>query len=210
MLKFQLMVNLNCPNCGYDLETRFAAAKMTTCTSCETTLFLESGHLRDAGSSGEMHDVPLLFQVGQTVKAGARTYEIIGHARFSYGAGWWDEFFAVTADDEEVWISVDEGDVVVQRHLPPGAAPNISKPPKLGAYVTTRSANYRVTEKETATCIALRGAFAEVLEIGTTYEYINCQGDNYELLSGEFSTGVPDWYTGVWLDQYNLKIETIS
>ena len=210
VVKFPIMAVLNCPNCGYDLESRFAAAKMTTCASCQTTLFLESGHVRDAGSSGEMHDAPLLFQVGQSVSTNAETYNIIGHARFSYGPGWWDEFFAVMQDGEEVWISVDEGDVIVQRLLPRDAAPSITKPPKLGAYVTTRMDNYRVTETDTATCVALRGEFPEIIKIGMTYLYVNCQGDDDILLSGEFSTGAPDWYTGVWLDQYNLKIETIS
>ncbi|MEP1013485.1 MAG: DUF4178 domain-containing protein [Paracoccaceae bacterium] len=204
------MAVLNCPNCGNRLDLRFAAAKMTTCASCRTTIYLESDHLRDAGSSGEMHDAPLLFQVGQTVSTGAETYEIIGHARFSYGAGWWDEFFAVTGDAEEVWISVDEGDVIVQRLLPPDAISKISLPLELGTNVTTDDANYRVTETETATCIALHGEFPEVLKIGTTYSYVNCQGDDGTLLSGEFSTGDPDWYIGAWLDQYSLKIETRS
>lgn len=204
------MSNLNCPNCGDTLTPRFSAAKMATCTSCETTLFLDSGHVQNAGSSGDMHDAPLLFQIGQTVRAGAETYDVIGHARFSYGAGWWDEFFAVTSDGEEVWISVDEGDVIVQRALPSDTAPQIVTPPSLGDYVTTQIENYRVTEKDTATCIAFRGAFPEVLTIGKTYTYVNCQGDDGLLLSGEFSTGAPDWYTGIWLDQFNLTIETVS
>mgnify|MGYP000093892927 CR=1 FL=1 len=208
--KNTLMVVLNCPNCGSDLDSRFAAAKMTTCTSCSTTLFLESGHLRHAGSSGEMHDAPVLFQIGQTTRAGDETYEILGHARFSYGAGWWDEFFAITDNAENVWISVDEGDVIVQCRIPKDAAPITPMPPALGTNVRYRGDDYRVTETETATCIALRGEFPEVLEIGTTYTYVNCQGDGDILLSGEFSSGAPDWYAGVWLDQYTLKIETIS
>lgn len=201
---------LNCPNCGSDLESRFAAVKMTTCASCETTLYLESDHFRDAGSSGEMHDVPLLFQVGKTVRTGADTHTIIGHARFSYGTGWWDEFFATTEKGEEVWLSVDEGDVVVQRALSPGAAPDIWEPPELGAFLSIHGAKYRVTERETAICIALRGEFPEVLEIGATYEFVNCQGEDGTLLSGEFSTGAPDWYSGAWLDQYTIEIETVS
>ncbi|MEP3848142.1 MAG: DUF4178 domain-containing protein [Paracoccaceae bacterium] len=173
-------------------------------------MYIESGHLRDAGASGEMHDAPLLFQVGEAVSFGAETYNVMGHARFSYGIGWWDEFFAVTDRGEEVWISVDEGDVIVQRPLSPDDAPSIKTPPELGDSLTTPETNYRVTEKDTATCIAFRGEFPEVLQLGSKYEFINCQGDDDTLLSGEFSTGDPDWYTGAWLDQYSLKIETRS
>ena len=204
------MSDLNCPNCGYALAQRFSAAKMVTCTSCDTTLFLESGHLQNAGASGDMHEAPLLFQIGQTVRARSETYDVIGHARFSYGTGWWDEFFTMTPEGEEVWISVDEGDVIVQRPLSPDATPNISTPPNLGDRVQTKTKNYRVTEKDIATCIAFRGEFSEVLTIGTTYIYVNCRADDDGLLSGEFSSGSPDWYTGAWLDQYKLKIETIS
>lgn len=199
------MTELNCPNCGYALARRFAAAKMMTCESCSTTLFLETDHLRNAGSSGEMHEVPLLFKIGQTVRAGADSFDVMGHARFDYGTGWWDEFFAIAPDGEEVWISVDEGDVIVQRPLPERFTPDITTVPQLGTIFDVRGTRYRVTEKDIATCIAVRGSFPEVLTLGTSYSYVNCQGEGGSILSGEFSTGAPDWYTGTWLDPYALQ-----
>ncbi|MEP3674842.1 DUF4178 domain-containing protein [Sulfitobacter sp.] len=199
------MTKLNCPNCGYALARRFATAKMMTCGSCATTLFLETDHLRNAGASGEMHDTPLLFKIGQTVRTGASSFEVMGHARFDYGTGWWDEFFAVALDGEEVWISVDEGDIIVQRPLSEQFTPDITTVPKLGTLFDVRGTRYRVTENDTATCIAVRGSFAEVLTLGSSYSYVNCQGEGGRILSGEFSTGAPGWYTGSWLDPYAFE-----
>lgn len=200
------MADLNCPNCGYGLAPRFSAAKMTTCPSCATTLFLDGSHMETLGSSGDMHEAPMLFEIGQTVQSDRLVCDIVGHARFDYGPGWWDEFFAIKRDGAEVWISVDEGDVILQEWVPMDKAPDLKKPPRLGAVLTAFGAPFRVTEHSSAACIAVRGEFPELLHVGLEYSYVNCQGDDGLMLSGEFSTGDPDWYIGQWLDPFALRV----
>ena len=118
---------------------------------------------------------------------------------------WWDEFW-VEGTDHRVWISVDEGDVILQRPIPRNDCPANTKPPKLGDTVTAERRNYRVTEASSAICIAVRGHFSEILKIGSQYDYVNCTGENGNLLSGEFSEGAPDWYLGAWLDPFEFTV----
>ncbi len=204
------MADMNCPNCGYAQEPRFATAKMTTCASCTTTLYLVGDHLKNAGNSGEMHDAPLLFQVGQTVQIDTYVCDILGHARFDYGRGWWDEYFAFTRQGGEVWISVDEGDIVLQERLPEKEAPSSATQPGLGETMIAYGEPFRVTERSNATCIAVRGEFPEILYVGSEYSYVNCQGENGLLLSGEFSAGTPDWYIGQWVDPFELQVRGVT
>ena len=201
------MVLLNCPNCGDGFAPRFAAMKMATCASCATTLYLVGDHLKDAGASGDMHDAPSLFQVGQTVRTKLGTVDVHGHARFDYGRGWWDEFFATTHNGTEVWISVDEGDIILQEAVPPKDAPPGRSRPDIGRVVTAFGEEFRVMERSEAQCIAVRGEFPEVLYVGSEYSYVNCQGDGAQMLSGEFSTGAPDWYIGQWIDPFDITAE---
>lgn len=195
----------NCPNCGDSLPAAFNAAKMCTCPSCDTTLVLDGAHLQNAGTSGQMHDFPTLLKLGQSIHIKGHDYQVLGHVRFDYGRGWWDEFW-VEGTDHRVWISVDEGDVILQRPIPRNDCPANTKPPKLGDTVTAERRNYRVTEASSAICIAVRGHFSEILKIGSQYDYVNCTGENGNLLSGEFSEGAPDWYLGAWLDPFEFTV----
>jgi hypothetical protein len=86
-----------CPNCGYPVPDQMKTVVMLTCPSCDTTLYLQSDRLLSAGSAGEMHDSPALFGVGNQVKLGRTTWDVLGHARFSYGRGWWDEYWCESA-----------------------------------------------------------------------------------------------------------------
>ena len=108
------MVQIACPNCGDRIDLR-DGVRMLTCPSCGTTLLYEDAVVRQAGSAGVMHDAPLLFGIGDRVRCPAGIFDILGHARFDYGRGWWDEFWALDEDGHPAWLSIDEGDVAVQR-----------------------------------------------------------------------------------------------
>lgn len=199
------MPDLNCPNCGTSLPAAFSVAKMATCPSCDTTLFLDGAAIRDAGQSGEMHDAPLLMRLGDAVRVKQDIYDVLGHARFDYGRGWWDEFWVQGAGGD-AWISVDEGDVIFQRPAASGTYPSMTQPPALGERFEVFGTRFRVTEAASAVCIAVRGMFAEELKVGSHFSYVNCTSADGSLLSGEFSTGAPDWYYGDWLDPFELPL----
>jgi hypothetical protein len=169
-------------------------------------LIINGAHVQNAGSSGEMHDAPALLELGQSIRAKDVDYQIMGHARFDYGRGWWDEFW-VQGSDRDTWISVDEGDVVLQQILREIHCPKDTKPPMLGEHIIAEYRSYRVTEVGTATCIAVRGIFPEILNVGSVHHYVNCTGKHGHLLSGEFSDGSAEWYIGAWLDPFELMVD---
>lgn len=85
--------SVSCPNCGAAVDLQIKLVKITTCASCGTTLLLEDQGLRSAGAAGAMHDVPQLFDVGDTIRCDTTRITVHGHARFSYGRGFWEEFW---------------------------------------------------------------------------------------------------------------------
>jgi len=195
-----------CPNCGYGFEGLRKSTRMHDCPSCGTTLFRETDALAPIGDHGDMHDVAMLLGLGDTVALGQRRYDIIGHARFDYGRGWWDEMWAVSGDDG-AWISIDEGDVVIQRAIPDDLVPRWTEPPVLGATFTFDGDDYRVTEQDAATCIAIRGEFPELMQVGDKHQFCNATGPGGSLLSGEFWDGGRTWFVGDWLDPFEIKVE---
>lgn len=200
------MDRLNCPNCGDALQVSFAAAKMTTCPSCVTSLFLDGEHIRKAGESGEMHDAPQLFYLGGTSLVDGKSYTITGHARFDYGLGFWDEYWALDDNGRGQWISVDEGVVIIQQRIASEAAPDFRKTPDLGHEFQAFNETYRVTEVNRGTCIAVRGSFPRPLAVGEVFDYVNCLSTDDEQLSGEFSASGVEWFRGVWCDPFDVKV----
>lgn len=200
------MATLHCPNCGADLGPRLAAIRMTTCVSCGTSVILEDEAVRIAGTGGVMHDAPLLLGLGARARVAGRVWRVLGHARFSYGRGTWDEFWALPEDGlPGAWISVDEGEVVVQAPLPPEDWPKGAGEPALGAELRVRGRSFRATEVETATCEAVRGAFPEVILVGESHRFVNLSGERGDLLSGEFWPGGKAWSLGDWADPFEVE-----
>ncbi len=183
---------------------------MLTCPSCGTTLYLDGTRLENAGASGEMHDAPALFGIGDSVQLDRARIDILGHARFSYGRGWWDEYWGQNEKQTGCWISVDEGDVVLQYPIPRKRWPQLSARPRLGLPFMYDGKDFAVTEIDVAECVALRGAFGEVLEIGETYRFFNAEGSDGALLSGEFWDGGESWFVGYWHDPFEVTVEKVS
>jgi Domain of unknown function (DUF4178) len=200
------MSQYNCPNCGNKLSPQLPLAKMTTCDSCATSLFLDDGQVRNLGSSGEFHDSPLLFRLRDQFTLLGLKYEIFGHACFDYGPGCWDEFWTMDERGKGAWISVDEGELILQREWPEAATLDLNKVPKLGDTVKVVWEKFHVVEADEATCIAVRGDFPEVLKVRERYSFVNCLNEHGELLSGEFSDGSSEWYKGVWIDPFDIVV----
>lgn len=201
---------MNCPNCGAALDWRIGVTRMRDCDSCGATVFLEGETLSHAGQRGVMAEAPSLFAIGSTTRIGGQALRPIGHARFDYGLGWWDEFWCEAADGGFAWISVDEGDIAREHPVEPpeGAA----EAQALGDTVRSALHVYTATEAEDARCIAVRGELPEALFVGETHRYLNFSGPDGALLScerwEEAGQRHESWHEGEWLDPWDAVRES--
>lgn len=200
------MSSLHCPNCAHPITRIVASVRLTTCASCGSTLFLEQEQTLLAGEQGVMHDVPMLFGLGDTIRLGRQSVQILGHARFSYGRGFWEEFWALDDDGAPIWVSLDEGDIVLQRGLSRANWPKYDGYLKLGWSITYGDETFTVVEDDTAECIAVRGSFDQALLVGEHYRFVNLQGEDGTFLSGEFLGAEREWYSGHWYDPFDVEV----
>lgn len=201
------MVNTTCPNCGDDAAPALDRLRMTTCASCGTTLFIHDNRMELAGKQGVMHNAPMLFGPGDTVHLPRGHFKAMGHARFSYGRGVWDEFWGVDEEGLSCWLSVDEGELVLQYPLKTTRYPQLRRVPLLGQKFEWDDTRFTVTELDEAECVALRGSFEDVPVVGHRYTFFNCTGDDMRLLSGEFRDGGRAWYIGHWHDPFEIRVD---
>jgi len=79
--------------------------------------------------------------------------------------------------------------------------------PRLGQIFQINGYTYRVTERDKATCIAVRGEFPEMLSIGEVHSFVNARNDHSDILSGEFSADEIKWFIGQWIDPFDVVVE---
>ena len=198
----------SCPNCGYGFDGLRKSTRMFDCPSCETTLFRKADALEPIGAHGVMHDTPLLIGIGDTVEALGSRWTVLGHVRYDYGRGFWDEFWAETSDGAGAWISIDEGDVVIQMPVARNAIrAGLAQELRVGVQVRVLDEIFTVTEMASAKAVAFRGQLPERMELGETHRFVNATGDDGRLLSGEVWDGGEGWSVGDWLDPFTLQIE---
>ena len=178
---------------------------MLDCESCGTTVLLDGDALRQAGTRGEMLDLPGLLKLDDMFRTPKGVYVVVGHIRFDYGPGWWDEFWCVAPDDNGIWLSVDEGDYAFEREVPRKDWPVVK-----GKTTEFGGTSYVISEQDDATCVGFRGQLPEEIAIGERHSYTNFIASDGAALSRE--TWVEDgktqeaWFAGEWLDPWDIEL----
>ena len=201
------MAERSCPNCGAALPDLLAHARMVDCAFCGSSVVLEDAALRVAGQAGVMDEAPELIGLGHTVILGdAGAFTASGHVRYDYGRGHWDEYHGALSDGTLAWVSVDEGDVAIQRPLPRTAWPALPGVPRLGRAVTIGDTAFTCSEVDDAKATAFRGQLPEAIVLGETHLYANFAGPRGAILSAEFwGDGERAWFDGIWIDPYDVE-----
>ncbi|SDZ09925.1 protein of unknown function [Jannaschia faecimaris] len=197
------MSQKSCPNCGAALPEMFAHARMVNCEFCGSSVVLEDDVLRKAGEAGAMLDAPELITLGRAVRLPEGEFTAWGHVRYDYGRGHWDEYHGAL-DGELVWVSVDEGDVVLQR--PMESEPSEGRALfRVGASFEAGDTTFTCTEVANAIAVAFRGQLPEPIELGDTHLYANFSGTGGALVSGEYWEGGSSWFIGHWIDPFEVR-----
>ena len=125
----------------------------------------------------------------------------IGKIRYSYGRGFWEEWFLRDTQNREFWLSIDEGDFVLQQRV------KITLPftNPLAVNVGEKHGKYVVSEKGTGKCVGFEGELPENLKIGESHIYLHLSEGGGKLLTLE-STGIKtETFAGEWIDPLTIK-----
>ncbi|PID50065.1 MAG: hypothetical protein CR991_03325 [Proteobacteria bacterium] len=202
----------NCPQCGDALAHHFRFSKLVVCDSCNSTLFLEDEQVRAAGSHSVLTELPSLIQLHQPFQYLQYSYLPVGHIRYSYHYGLWDEWWVIDSSGQGIWISVDEGDFAFEHRQAikhsANKIPSIQKL-KLEQSLELFNQKWWVTEKGLAKCEGFRGELPEIIEWGERFAYAHLSGEHSELLTLEYPlNGKVQAYLGKWVDPFEIKVDT--
>jgi hypothetical protein len=170
---------------------------------------LEDESVRMAGKAGVMTEMPSLIRLNRPFSYDGVIFTAIGHARFEYEHGYWDEWWAENRDGVGAWISVDEGDIAIEEPLiiEAGSVPGFDAL-EVGSMHEIWGRTFIVSERGRATCEAIRGALPEALAVGDAFAYVHLRGPGVELVTLEFDDdGEVSASDGHWIDPFRIGTE---
>lgn len=195
---------LECPSCGAPVSVRMRFAKIAVCEHCKTTLFLEDDAVVHVGKKSALTSIPSIFELGQHYRYRHSGFDVYGRIQFDYGAGLWDEWWVMMDNGEGKWLSVDEGDIVME--VPFEISDEIIPFDEMhvGQSLQVDGRSLVVTEKDSSTCVGMQGQLPELVFPGKVYDYVHLSGTGGIHYTIEYCNGKVLTYKGMWIDPFDI------
>ena len=198
---FSIDKTINCPQCGYALPLYMKHTKLVQCASCKSSIFLENDATRLAGDSPVLAPEISIIELNKPFFYDHKSYLPLGKIRYTYGRGFWEEWWVKDTQNNDYWLSVDEGDLVLQKKVEANYPADFFESLRIGQ---SSSGNWIVTELGTAVCEGFEGSLPKKVVKGSTYKYAHLSGKNAELKTLELSDNGLEAYRGKWISPFDI------
>ena len=199
--QFSIEKQLNCPQCGYAIPLYFKHTKLIQCESCKSTIFLEDDAVKLSGDSSVLAPEISIIELSKPFVFKQKSYLPLGKIRYSYGRGFWEEWWVKDTQNSEYWLSVDEGDLVFQQKIEVSYPDDLFSRLRIGLVT---SDEWVVTELGTATCEGFAGSLPKKIVVGSSYSYAHLSGKDAKLRTLEMVAGHLEAYEGKWISPFDI------
>ena len=175
---------------------------MTQCPSCKSTIFLEDEGSLKIGKESVLTNEPSLLKLHQQIKIDNKILFTLGKLRYQYGRGFWEEWFLNDDDGRVYYLSVDEGDFVLEY-------PKAIKLPMeniLDAKVGRRYGQFVVQERGFGECIGFEGELPKDVKIGQRIFYLQLSFGYGNIVTAEYANSQISTYEGKWVDAFKIEV----
>ncbi len=197
---------MSCPHCGAPLPPMNPGAVMAVCQYCSSVVVWDHDGLREAGRKSQLSEgFTTLYRDATGSLNGAR-FRVEGRVRYSFGKGFWDEWYVSFEDGTAAWLTEDDHELALQRPVeaPPGDPSGLTP----GQAVQIAGANFVITEVGEAVCLGVEGQLPKAVLPDESYRYADGSSPD-----GRFSLGIemdetpPSVFVGEWLPRQALSLD---
>lgn len=195
--------HIPCPSCGAPVERHLPYAKLIVCEYCSSSVFLNDGVVENAGQKSVAVDLPSMFSIGIPLQWNSISLTPRGCVTYDWGKGLWQEWWVQANTGEDFWVSVDEGDIVIQRPIELDDLPDYASA-EMNQAISLQGQEYKVTERGEASCVSFKGELPEQLEHDEIHQYLHLSYSS-KLITVEYADGEVKAFSGEWIDPFDLK-----
>lgn len=200
------LVELKCPNCGGNVSVHGGkGVKSAVCTYCGSVLDLSAEQAAILGQVDPQVEPFKPIYPGDKGRFDGKEYEVYGWMRYE-GADseetWhWDEWLLIANDGHSLWLSYDPEDGwALQERIADFEPFN----PRTASFIRTSVGSARITERDSARLVALRGEFTWQARIDDHIQYLDAQTRDY-LFSVEYTADELEVHGGARFTDKEIK-----
>ncbi len=198
--------NINCPSCGASHDLSNPGVMMFLCEYCSTPIYWDKERLAAAGQQSVLPEGFSRLYTGATGSLRQKRFVVLGRARYSFGNGYWDEWYLEMSNGQMMWLSEDNHEFSLQKkhELTVGAFENYAP----GSTLKSGKTTFIIQEIGNAKCIGIEGELPKLIEIDEVYPYIDASSlDGRYILSIEYDDEPPTVFIGRWLNYSHLSLD---
>lgn len=207
------MSEKTCPSCGAPAVVRNPATISKVCEFCSTVMIWDQDSLKNAGKESRLAEGYSRLYRWATGSIQGTRFQVLGRVRYSFGRGFWDEWYVMLENGEGHWITEDNHEFSFQE-----LSTSVSNMPafdqvSVGDNLTINDRDYQIQEKGMATCLGMEGELPRGILPNEQYPYVD--GSSYD---GEYTFGLeydndngqPTLFVGKWVRPNQLKLDDES
>lgn len=196
-----------CPSCGAGRTLHNPGLAMFVCEYCSSAVYWDDDAVRAAGGRALLSEGCSRLYRGALGSYHKKRFQVLGRVRYSFGDGFWDEWFLELDDGSDCWMTEDQHQLAVQRPIELTVSGSLEQY-RVGGELRARDSVFVIQEVGQALCVGIEGALPKAIEVGETYSYVDATS-----LEGRYSLGIeldddpPTVFLGRWLKHKELVLD---
>jgi hypothetical protein len=198
---------IHCPSCGAGHDITNPGVITIVCEYCGNAVYWDEEKIKDAGKQSILPEGFTSLYRGATGRLEGKRFRVMGRVRYSFGKGFWDEWFLEYDDGSIGWLTEDNHELAIQTRTALQKIPPIEAIMP-GQAITFMKQKFVFQEKGQAECIGVEGDLPIEVQSGETYAFADASSpDGRYTLGIEYDADPPTVFVGRWLTFMDLKLD---
>ncbi|PID56292.1 hypothetical protein CSB45_12240 [candidate division KSB3 bacterium] len=201
---------IQCPSCGAGHTIYNPGLITLVCEYCGNAVYWDQEKIQDAGKQSILPEGFSRLYRGASGSLFGKRFHVLGRVRYSFGKGFWDEWFLEFEDGSTAWLSEDNHEFSYEN---PYSAPAQERLPAFsdlspGMTLTVNKTMYVIEELGQAECLGVEGDLPLQLQSGEKYAFADgASPDGKYTLGIEYDSDPPTIFLGRWIKYISLKLD---
>ena len=198
---------INCPSCGAGHSLHNPGIVTVVCEYCGNAIWWDAEKVNDAGKQSILPEGFSRLYRGATGKVKNRAFFVLGRVRYSFGHGFWDEWYIEFSDGEIGWLTEDNHEFVLEKRANAKKLPPFEKLAP-GVRFAVKGIPFVIEEVGQAECLGMEGDLPIIAQSGETYAFADASSpDGRYSLGMEYDRQPPVIYIGEWLKYDDIRMD---
>ncbi len=199
--------SIKCPSCGAEHSLHNPGIITVVCDYCGNAVYWDEEKIKDAGKQAVLPEGLTRLYRGAGGTLFNRRFLVLGRVRYSFGQGFWDEWYLEFADGRLGWLSEDNFELAWETRAKDADLPSFEElwP---GNRVVVGEREYVIEEKGEAVCLGVEGKLPKAVFSEETYRFADGSSpEGIYTLGIEFDNDPPTVFTGKWLKYAAMHLD---